>query len=111
MINDTDLPADIDYQQVIESTKNIVLKEKRYQNKLNAEQVRESIDSQAILERMLSLIDDVKNTPDESKLLAITSARFEFEILNTVLKKALPDIRPIEVKDGKKSSTLILKLE
>lgn len=75
---------------------------------LRAEQLREKLDPEALIIQLLSLV----NEADSTKVEDIPKLKFKADVLTTVLKKCMPDLRSLEIKESdNKHNTLIIDMK
>lgn len=85
-----------------------ILGAQRVRNGLKAEELREKIDPEPIVQALLSLV----NQADLVDIDDLPRLRLKSDILFGVLKKVMPDLRALEVSEKeKKQSTLIIQME
>ena len=84
----------------------LILADMKIKSGIRAEDVREQLDPKAIIESLLSLVEgDI--SPEDVPVL-----RFKADILTTVLKKCMPDLRSLEIKESdNKYQTLIIEMD
>lgn len=82
-----------------------ILKHKKTKAGLKAEQVRESMDPELIVASLMSLVQKAESVPIDQ----IPRLKFQADVLNGLLKKCMPDLRSLEIKEnnGKYSSLII----
>lgn len=96
--------SDIDFQ----SLNKVILVEKRLQNGLKAEELREKLDPEAIITAMLALVRKAETTKVED----IPRLQFQASVYTTILKKCMPDLRSLEVKESDtKHATLVIDMK
>lgn len=74
----------------------IILAEKKVKSGLRAEEVREQLDPKAIIESLLLLAEQA----DQVDIEDLPKLRFKADIYTTVLKKCMPDLRSLEIKES-----------
>jgi hypothetical protein len=85
-----------------------VLSEKRVKAGLRAEELRERMDPEPIIKQMLALVREADNV----EVADIPRLKFKADVLTTILKKVMPDLRSLEVTEkDSKHSTLIIQME
>lgn len=85
-----------------------VLSQARTKSGLKAEQLRERIDPEPVIKAMLQLVTEA----DTVDLADLPRLRFKHEVLTTVLKKVMPDLRSLEVSEkDSKYSTLVIQMD
>ena len=90
-----------------DALRRVVLAQKRVKAGLRAEELREQMDPQAIMAALISLADQADNTPVEE----IPRLKFKADIYTTVLKKCMPDLRSLEIKENESAkSTLVIQM-
>lgn len=84
-----------------------VLSQKKVKAGLRAEDLREKIDPEPIIQQMLQLVHEADRIPVED----IPRLKFKADVLATILKKVMPDLRSLEVTEREsKHSTLIIQM-
>jgi len=84
------------------------MQEKRAINSMKAEQFREVLDPQMLVSALL----DLGNKADKVAIEDLPRLKFQAEILTTILKKCMPDLRSLEVKENdSKHATLIIDMK
>jgi len=91
----------------MENVNKFILAEKKIKSSLRAEEVREQLDPKAIIESLLSLV----NEADTMKVDDIPILKFKADIYTTVLKKCMPDLRSLEIKESNNDhKTLVIDM-
>lgn len=84
-----------------------VLADKKVKSGLRAEELREKLDPEPIIKQLLSLVNEADRTPIEE----IPRLKFKADILSGILRKCMPDLRSLEVKENdSKHSTLVIQM-
>jgi hypothetical protein len=97
----------IDMQQIKRRYESQVLSEKKVKTGIRAEELREKLDPEAAIVGLMNLGEQAKTCLLED----IPRLQFQAQILTTILKKCMPDLRTLEVKgDGNKATTLIIDM-
>ena len=92
---------------VIRGANKIILSEKRVKSGLRAEELREQMDPKALMSSMLSLVREAEYTAIED----LPRLKFKADIYSTLLKKCMPDLRSLEIKESDSAkSTLIIEM-
>ena len=82
----------------------IILNSKKVKAGIRAEEVRERLDPEALVNALLQLARDV----DADNIAVLT---FTADIYATVLKKCMPDLRSLEIKEGtSKTQQLVIEM-
>ena len=90
-----------------EDLRRMVLSEKRVKSGLRAEELREQMDPKALMSSMLSLVHEADSTAIEE----LPRLKFKADIYSTLLKKCMPDLRSLEIKESDSAkSTLIIEM-
>jgi uncharacterized radical SAM superfamily protein len=85
-----------------------ILVEKKVKNGIKAEELREKLDPEAIIVAMLDLVKEA----DRVKVEDIPKLQFKAQVYTTILKKCMPDLRSLEVKENdSKTATLIIDMK
>lgn len=85
-----------------------VLADKRVKAGLRAEELRERMDPEPIVLQLLALV----NEADRTNVVDIPRLKFKADVLTTILKKVMPDLRSLEVTEkDSKHSTLIIQMD
>jgi len=85
----------------------LVLANKKIKSGIRAEEVRESLDPKAIIGALLLLVEEA----EEVKIEDLPRLRFKADIYTNVLKKCMPDLRSLEIKEQNgKHSTLTIEM-
>ena len=84
-----------------------LLSEKKVKAGLRAEELRDKLDPEAAIRELLSLGEEAKTCD----LADLPRLQFRATLVTTILKKCMPDLRSLEVKDGnQKTTTLIIDM-
>jgi hypothetical protein len=97
--------------QIVYNYNKSVLAEKKVNAALKAEEIRERIDSEGLVNQIYSLVDEVDQVlamPLDRQLPAIAAIKLKHEILSGLLKKVVPDVRAVEVKSGQSDSSRLI---
>lgn len=85
-----------------------VLSQKKVKAGLRAEELREKIDPEPIIKQLLHLVNEADRTPVDE----IPRLKFKADTLNMVLKKVMPDLRSLEIRESdSKYSTLVIDMK
>ncbi len=95
-------------QQVdMQNVNKFILADKKVKSGLRAEEVREQLDPKALIQSLLTLV----NEADEVSIEELPRLKFKADIYATVLKKCMPDLRSLEIKESdSKHKTLIIEM-
>lgn len=74
----------------------LILADKKVKSGLRAEEVREQLDPKSIIQSLLQLAEDA----DTADIEDLPKLKFKAEIYTTVLKKCMPDLRSLEIKEN-----------
>jgi hypothetical protein len=97
----------VDMQQIRRQYDAQILSEKKVKAGLRAEELREKLDPEAAIIELVSLGNEAK----VCDLQDLPRLQFRATILTTILKKCMPDLRSLEVKnDSQKTATLIIDM-
>lgn len=84
------------------------LAEQKIKAGLRAEELREKLDPEALVIQLMNLVKEA----DDTKVEDIPKLKFKADVLTTVLKKCMPDLRSLEVKEtDNKHNTLIIEMK
>ena len=84
-----------------------ILAEKKVKAGIRAEEVREMLDPKALIESLLLLVESADYVSVED----LPRLKFKADIYTTVLKKCMPDLRSLEIKESaSKHQTLIIEM-
>jgi hypothetical protein len=90
----------------INHLRKILIKDRKDSNDLRAEKVRSELDPRAMIEELTHLCEESKTC----KLEDLERLKFRAGVVTTLLKKCLPDLRSLEVKEKQQThSKLILE--
>lgn len=81
-----------------------VLAEKRVKAGLRAEELREKLDPEAAIIDLMSLGEQAKTC----ELADLPRLKFQADILTTILRKCMPDLKTLEVKEKNSSATTLI---
>ena len=96
-----------DTQQAVRQAHKIILSDKRVKAGLRAEELREQMDPKALMAAMISLASDADNIAIEE----LPRLRFKADIYTSLLKKCMPDLRSLEIKESDSArSTLVIEM-
>ena len=85
-----------------------ILAEKKAINGLKAEELRNKLDPEALIIAMLDLVKEADITSVED----LPRLQFKASIYTTILRKCMPDLRSLEVKESdNKHATLIIDMK
>lgn len=73
-----------------------MLTSKRLKSGLRAEELREQMNPQVIMQALLDLTDEA----DGTKIKNLPRLKFKADIYTTLLKKCMPDLRSLEIKES-----------
>ena len=85
----------IDFTQATRKYEAMVLNEKRVKAGIRAEELREKLDPESAILGLLSLGEEAKTCELED----LPRLQFRASILTTVLRKCMPDLKALEVKE------------
>lgn len=95
------------YEQQVRKFEAEILSDKKVKSGLRAEELREKLDPEATIISLMNLGEEAKIC----ELVDLPRLQFRATILTTILKKCMPDLRTLEVKDGNaKSTTLVIDM-
>jgi hypothetical protein len=80
-----------------------ILNEKRVKAGLRAEELREKLDPEAAITELHGLMHEA----DTCLIEDLPRLKFKAEILTTILKKCMPDLRSLEVKEKSSSQNVL----
>jgi hypothetical protein len=84
-----------------------ILSEKKVKAGLRAEELREKLDPEAAVVGLMSLGEQSKTCD----LVDLPRLQFQANILTTILKKCMPDLKSLEVSSDKlKTTTLVIDM-
>lgn len=99
---------DINFNEIQRKYDMQVLSEKRVKAGLRAEELRESLDPGAAVQGLLNLGEESRTCPLED----LPRLQFQANILTTILRKCMPDLKALEVKEKANNFTrLVIDLE
>ena len=81
-----------------------VLADKRVKAGLRAEELREKLDPEAAIIDLMSLGEQAKTC----ELVDLPRLKFQADILTTILRKCMPDLKTLEVKEKNSSATTLI---
>ena len=81
-----------------------VLADKRVKAGLRAEELREKLDPEAAIIDLMSLGEQAKTC----ELADLPRLKFQADILTTILRKCMPDLKTLEVKEKNSSATTLI---
>lgn len=81
-----------------------VLAEKKVKAGLRAEELREKLDPEAAIVGLMDLAEQSKTC----ELKDLDRLKFQSDILTTILKKCMPDLKSLEVKEKNSSATTLI---
>ncbi len=91
----------------MQNVNKFILADKRVKAGLRAEEVREQLDPRALIQSLLSLVNEADNVSPED----LPKLKFKADIYTTVLKKCMPDLRSLEIKESdNKHQTLVIEM-
>jgi hypothetical protein len=97
--------AHVDMEKVRQNVSRNILSTKKIASSIRAEDARDKIDPEAIINRLIDLLDEADTTPPE----CIGRLNVKVQVLTVLLKKSMPDLRALEITDNKtKFSRLII---
>jgi hypothetical protein len=92
----------------ITNVRKILIADRKDSNDLRAEQVRASLNPAALVEELHQLCEESKICEIED----LERLKFRAGVVTTILKKCLPDLRSLEVKEKEKNySRLIIEMK
>ena len=96
---------------VLQMVNKSVLAEKKVNAALKAEEIRERIDAESLVNQIYSLVDEVEQVlvmPLDRQLPAVAAIKLKHEILSGLLKKVVPDVRAVEIKSGQSDNSRLI---
>jgi hypothetical protein len=94
----------VDWQKIERDYYSGILAEKRVKAGLRAEELREKLDPESAVIGLLELGHQAKSCDIED----LARLKFQAEILTTVLRKCMPDLRTLEIKEKSSSATTLV---
>jgi hypothetical protein len=97
----------LDLQTIKRQFESQVLSDKKVKAGLRAEELREKLDPEAAVIGLMNLGEEAKICD----IADLPRLQFRAQVLTTILKKCMPDLRSLEVKgDSSKVATLIIDM-
>lgn len=97
------MTENIDWKAIEKS----VLTKRRIKASIRAEELRDKLDPEGAIRQLLSLVHEADRTPVDQ----IPRLKFKADVLTTILRKCMPDLRALEIKENdSKFSKLIIDL-
>ena len=94
-------------EQSPEALMKALITSKRVKAGLRAETLRESMDPHAIMQAMVGLVEQADTIP----IAELPKLKFKADIYSTLLRKCMPDLRSLEIKENSSSkSTLTIRM-
>ena len=81
-----------------------VLAFKKARTQLRAEEVREKLDPEALIDALTDLVIEANTV----KVEEIPRLKFQADVITTILKKCMPDLRSLEVKANESKYTKLI---
>lgn len=94
----------IDIEDAMRKYESKVLADKRVKAGLRAEELREKLDPEAAIIDLMSLGEQSKTC----ELADLPRLKFQADILTTILRKCMPDLKTLEVKEKNSSATTLI---
>jgi hypothetical protein len=94
----------VDWQKIERDYYSGILAEKRVKAGLRAEELREKLDPESAVIGLLELGHQAKSCDIED----LARLKFQAEILTTILRKCMPDLRTLEIKEKSSSATTLV---
>jgi len=94
----------IDIEDAMRKYESKVLADKRVKAGLRAEELREKLDPEAAIIDLMSLGEQAKTC----ELADLPRLKFQADILTTILRKCMPDLKTLEVKEKNSSATTLI---
>ena len=94
----------IDIEDAMRKYESKVLADKRVKAGLRAEELREKLDPEAAIIDLMSLGEQAKTC----ELVDLPRLKFQADILTTILRKCMPDLKTLEVKEKNSSATTLI---
>jgi len=88
---------------ILTQVNKIILSEKRVKSGLRAEELREQMDPKALMASMLTLVADA----DHVAIVDLPRLRFKADIYTSLLKKCMPDLRSLEIKENDSAKSVL----
>jgi hypothetical protein len=105
--NDDFMTYNDDFNDVLNKIQLQILNEKKVKSGLRAEELREKLDPEAAIISLLTIANESKTCAIED----LPRLQIQIGIMTTILKKCMPDLRSLEIKDNNKNrSTLIIEM-
>jgi hypothetical protein len=99
--------SDVDFIAISRKFEHGLLSEKKVKAGLRAEELRDKLDPEAAIIELLALGEEAKTCD----LADLPRLQFRASLVTTILKKCMPDLRSLEVRDGnQKTTTLIIDM-
>ena len=94
----------VDWKKIEREYYNGILADKRVKAGLRAEELREKLDPESAVLGLLDLGNQAKHCDIED----LPRLKFQAEVLTTILRKCMPDLKTLEVKEKSSSSTTLI---
>ena len=96
--------SEIPMSELVMMHQKSILADKKLKAGLRAEELREKLDPEAIIGMMQSLLVEA----DTIDILELPRVKLKHEILSSILKKCMPDLRSLEVKEKDSQTTTLI---
>lgn len=93
----------VNWQKIEREYYNGVLAEKKVKAGLRAEELREKLDPESAVIGLLALGHQAKSCDIED----LPRLKFQADVLTTILRKCMPDLKTLEIKEKSSSSTTL----
>jgi hypothetical protein len=95
---------DINWPETMRKVNGMILADKKMKAGLRAEELREKLDPEAAVVGLLDLGQQAKTCDIED----LPRLKFQAEVLTTILRKCMPDLRTLEIKEKSSNSTTLI---
>jgi hypothetical protein len=94
----------INWPETMRKVNGMILSDKKVKAGLRAEELREKLDPEAAIVGLMRLGDESKTCNIED----LPRLKFQADIYTTILRKCMPDLRTLEIKEKSSNSTTLI---